>query len=165
LRSVQLYDPKIYSIILVKLGFGKDKDLLELMKKQVSSYKDIKMDISFKSEWATIELQKSTSESEKDFSDVSPELMKMKYDDLNKIVKKIREDIQPLAMEGCDTHVYNLFTTGTKDNAWLKTYSDMTFFFKDKKSDPSEILQTNIAYLNRILNSISLDFIARRLMR
>lgn len=152
MRSIHLYDPKIYSIILTRLGPSKEKELLALVKEEVRVVKDIKVDISFKSEWAVIELHKNTGQSDKEFSEISPELIKMGYDNLTYFSSKLKEKLKPLTSDGCEPHIYNLISTGTKDHAWMKTYSDMTFLFKDKKSDRSEILQTNISYLNRIMN-------------
>lgn len=151
MRSVLLYDSKIYSIILLKVVPESEKKLLSVIREQAPRMGDTKMDISFKSGWAIIELMKDASPSSKDFTEVSPEYLKMRYDEVSTISRKVMDKIGKFGMPGCHPHNYKLFTNGSRDNVWLKTYSDMTFLYKDRKADQPEILQTNISYLNRIL--------------
>ena len=151
MRSVSLYDSKIYSIILLRVSPDLEKELLSAIRREAPSIGDAKMDISFKSGWAVIELQKDASSSDKDFNEISPEYLKMKYDEIISVTRRIMDKIGKFSREGCVPHRYTLLTNGSRDNVWLKTYSDMTFLYKDKKTDQPEILQTNISYLNRII--------------
>ncbi len=129
-----------------------EKKFLTKMRKETPLIKDAKVDISIKSEWAVIELMMDASSSKEDFTEVSPEFLKMRYDEILKLSKRIMDKVQPFTDQGCKPYRYTIMINGSRDNAWLKTYSDMTFLYKDKRSEQSEILQTNISYLNRVIS-------------
>ncbi len=151
MRSVLLYDSKIYSIIILSVAPETERDILTVMKEEAPKMGDTKMDISFKSGWAVIELMKTASPTQKDVSEISPEYLKMRYDEIILLSRKVMERIGRFGRSGCRPHRYTILTNGSRDNVWLKTYSDMTFLYKEGEADQPEILQTNISYLNRIL--------------
>jgi hypothetical protein len=135
----------------MKFDPARQKEFLSLLKDQAPEIGDTKMDISFKSGFVIIELMGDASTAEKDFTDVTPEYLKLRFDESVSISKRIMERISRFGLDGNRPHRYTIFANGSRDNVWLKTYSDMTFLYKERNSEQSEILQTNISYLNRIL--------------
>jgi hypothetical protein len=152
LRTFKLYDPKIYSLILFNPGENDQKKVLGVLKSGFKAQKKVKPDISFKDGMAVIELMLDLNPNAKGPMDVSSDLIKLKCDEITKIRKGFMETILPLVKKGLKPHTYTLVTCGSNDRVWLRTFSDISFLYKDKKEEHLDILQTNITYLNRILN-------------
>ncbi|OYT46753.1 hypothetical protein B6U90_00320 [Thermoplasmatales archaeon ex4484_6] len=153
MRSVSLYDPKIYSLLMFRMPEASRAKVLDILKKKAPSMGSVKMDISSKEGWTVIELLLAASPSKKDFSDVSPEFLQNRYDEISRVARKIADLLSPLLTDKGKIYRYTIFSCGSRDNVWLKTYSDMSFMYKDSKVKGGEILQTNISYLNRLLNA------------
>lgn len=149
MRTFPLYDPKIYSFTLIK---EEDADkLLGQVGRFCSRYKDLKLDINQKDGWTIIELMMELEPGKKGTYNVSADLVKVRYDELLRRRKALLDTIKPL-MKGGGPENFTLVTSGSHNNVWLRTYSDMSFLYDEKGSmDKPDLLQSNITYLNRIL--------------
>jgi hypothetical protein len=153
LRTFPLYDPKIYSIIIFKPEEGKEKAVLKSLKKEFLLMKGVKCDISLKDNWGLLEISIDVDPKSKGPVEVSPDLIKVKYDEMAGHRKKVIERIQPLISEGGIVHYYTLVICGSSEKSWIKTYSDISFLYKERKQDEQvNLLQSNVSYLNRIMN-------------
>ncbi|MFO8050585.1 MAG: hypothetical protein R6V01_02660 [Thermoplasmatota archaeon] len=149
LRTFPLYDPKIYSFTLIK------EDNADILLKEVgrfcSGYKDLKLDIYRKEGWSIIELTMEIEPKKKGTYNVSADLIKVRFDELIRRRKALLEVIKP-HMKTSGPHNYTLVTSGSHNNVWLRTFSDMSFLYdENEKVDKPDLLQSNITHLNRIL--------------
>lgn len=151
MRTFPLYDPKVHSILLFRLPKGKEKEAQTLVSGELSAFDGNKLEVSFKGDWCLIEACRDAQSTSKDVSEVSPEMLKYRYDELMDLRRKLSERLNAIT-GGVRTYNYTLITCGSRDRIWLKTYSDVSFLYKDKADEGQDVLQTNIAYLNRILN-------------
>lgn len=152
MRTFKLYDPKIYSMILFHPGDNDQSKVREALKPHLKVQNNLKTDISFRDGMVLIELMMDLDPDTKGPMDVSPDLIKFRFDELTKVREGFLEGVQPLVKNELKAHTYTLVTCGSNDRVWLRTFSDITFLYKDKKEEHLDILQTNITYLNRILN-------------
>jgi hypothetical protein len=153
LRTFPLYDPKLYSIIIFKPQQGKEKDVLESLKNEFPKLKGVKCDLSLKDDWVLLEISLDIDPRSKGPADVSPDLIKVKYTEMDAYRKKITDRIQPFITKGGSIHNYTLVTCGSGEKAWIKTYSDISFLYKESRQDEHiNLLQSNVSYLNRIMN-------------
>jgi hypothetical protein len=153
LRTYPLYDPKIYSIVIFRSKEGEDVKSLDMIKKEFQGSKGIKCDITFKDSWWIIELSLQVSTESKGTVEVSPDLIKVKITELMEHKKKLVEKLQPFIIDGGEINHYTLVTCGSNEKVWMKTFSDISFLYKDsKQNERLDLLQSNISYLNRILN-------------
>ncbi|MEA3558181.1 MAG: hypothetical protein U9R75_02910 [Candidatus Thermoplasmatota archaeon] len=146
MRTFSLYDPKIYSFTFVR--GGEVDALVEQVKKTCRSFKDINLDINRRGGWIVIEIMADIQSGERGSVNVSADLIKVRYEAIVKVRKTILDNIKPHCGEHVP-HSYTMITSGSHDNVWLRTYSDMSFLYKEKEDRP-ELLQTNITHLNRI---------------
>lgn len=152
MRSVQLYDSKIYAVIIARIDPVKKADVMASIKKEAASLGEINFDMSRKGEFTVFELMAETSTSKEGVSDISMEFLKIKYEEILRSSKKIVETLGQFMLKGHKPHIYTLISSGSRDSQWLKTASDLSFLYKDKKKEQSEMFQTNISYLNRLIS-------------
>ena len=150
-RTFQVYDPKVYSYLIFKVREGKESSLADSLEQEFTLIKDFKTELSLKGGWAVIELMREVSPGGKVTSEVSPELLKIKYDESERDRKRVMDKAQPFLQKDTKPMQYTLFVCGSHDRIWMKTYSDMSFLYKEG-AEGMDLLQTNISYLNRSLN-------------
>ncbi|MBN1389473.1 MAG: hypothetical protein JXA22_02410 [Candidatus Thermoplasmatota archaeon] len=151
MRTFTLYDPKVYSIVLFKPGKDKEKRALELLKTIFPNIQGIKCDPSVKEDMIVIELSMDIQPNPKGPVEVSPDLLKVKYEEMAGHRRSITDKLRPFVDEGCSIHHYTLFTCAGNDKIWLKTYSDISFLYKESEEDHIDLHQSNISFLNRIM--------------
>ncbi|MGA1792392.1 MAG: hypothetical protein ACMUHM_00415 [Thermoplasmatota archaeon] len=152
MRTFTLYDPKVYSLILFRTEKDNEKKVLETLKSEFIKLKGIKCDVSLKEDWTVIELMLDILPEVKGTSDVSPDLVKVKFEEIGAHKKAVIEKLQPHIMKDSSIYNYNIFTCAGTEKVWLKTYSDISFLYKDRGDEHLDLLQSNISYLNRIMN-------------
>ncbi|MGA1872259.1 MAG: hypothetical protein ACMUHY_01180 [Thermoplasmatota archaeon] len=152
MRTFSLYDPKVYSLLLFRPKKDKTKQLLEMLKSEFMKFKGIKCDLSNKDEWTIIELMLDILPDVKGLAEVSPDLIKVKYEEISGYRKTINEKLLSFIETGSSVQHYTLFTCASNEKVWMKTYSDISFLYKDRDEDQLDVLQSNISYLNRIMN-------------
>ncbi|MCU0798302.1 MAG: hypothetical protein MUC62_01350 [Candidatus Thermoplasmatota archaeon] len=151
MRTFPLYDPKVYSILMFRLPKGREAEVQRTVGSELATLEGNKLEISYKGDWCIIESNRGAQSTAKDVSEVSPEMLKYRYDELMDLRRKLAEKLNVLT-GGVRTYNYTLITCGSRERVWLKTFSDVSFLYKDKIEEEQEVLQTNVAYLNRILN-------------
>ncbi|MGA1865848.1 MAG: hypothetical protein ACMUFK_00105 [Thermoplasmatota archaeon] len=149
-----MYGPKVYSIILFRPEKGKEKQILEFLRTNYPNTSGIKCDPSIKEDMVLIELSTEVQPDARGPVEVSPDLIKMKYDEITAYRKSIIEKLHPHMNNKGSTHFYNLFVCASNEKVWLRTYSDISFLYKerDRMEEDLDLLQSNISYLNRIMN-------------
>ncbi len=170
MRTFPLFDPKVYTFLFFKVKGGAEKDLISTIHREIRSLKGSKLDISFKEGWIVVEIMKEIMPDSVGERKISPDIFKLKYDEMNKIVKKTKDIITPVQRKEDEIFRYNLFTCGSKEAVWLQTYSDLSLFldkdesikerdqgkdikcFSPNEIKPAEMFQSNVTYLNRIMN-------------
>ncbi|MBN1538517.1 MAG: hypothetical protein JW939_00090 [Candidatus Thermoplasmatota archaeon] len=135
-------------------GKGKEKQVLEFLRTNYPNTQGIKCDPSMKEEMVLIELSMDVKPDAKGSVEVSPDLVKIKFEEITAYRRSITEKLHPYIDKGGSTHHYNLFVCASNEKVWLRTYSDISFLYKDKErlEDDLDLLQSNISYLNRIMN-------------
>ncbi len=152
MRTLTLYDPKIYSIFIFSLRESKEKELQGSLKRILDKDPALRGDISMKEGMAVLEVMMDIVPGSKGPVEISPDLLKIKTGEMAQKKKKVTETLTPFLKEGSRIHNYTLYTCGSNNRTWLRTYSNISFLYQEKKENNLDILQTNISYLNRILN-------------
>jgi len=169
MRTFPLIEPKVYSICTFKVTEGRSKEAVDAIKNILLPRKEAKFNIAQKDDWTVLEVMYDLCPGDQVFLDVTPDLFKMTHEKMTKPIKKILEALEGLLSESSGFNQFNLMTCGSTENAWLHTYSpasiligshedDTTKWLKRQYSTRSsgpiaeDLFQTNIAYLNRIMN-------------
>lgn len=159
MRTFALFDPKIYSLVIFKVKKKYEKKLLESIQKDLMSWKGIKIELSYKEGWTILEIIKEVNPGKHDFVNVSPDIFKLKFEESKRAINKAKEIISPYLPKGKTVHVFNLFTSGVKNPVWIKSQSDISFLYlgrevsgKESEGIQKDFYQSNISYLNRLLN-------------
>jgi len=159
LRTFQQFDPKVSGILLFRAKHGSEQEIASSVHKAVLGREGVKLEQSNREGWTVIEVTKDLSPDNQRFSSISPDLYKVRSDELKSIITRTKEGLSSYLADGSKITVVNLFTCGTKDSAWLRNYSDVTFLYKDgsgfetgMENISGETYQSNIAYLNRVMN-------------
>ncbi|MFW3145751.1 MAG: hypothetical protein ACMUIE_02945 [Thermoplasmatota archaeon] len=152
MRTFQLYDPKVYSLTILNHTTKKGDPLLNAFKTELHRFKGVKCDFSSKEGWTIIELMKEINPEAKGSTEVSVDHLKIKHDELMAARKALVDIISSSLSKDITPYNFTLFTSGSHNSVWLKTYSDMSFLYSEHDDDRLEILQTNITQLNRVLN-------------
>lgn len=159
MRSFSVFDPRIYSLLIFKAKRGREKNLVQSLQSGLALSGGSKVDISYKDGWTVVEVSTEISKRGADYSTVSPDIFKIKYDEHKKILRRTREMVNSSIPQGKKAHSYNLFTCGSNDRAWMSSPNDVSLFYMESDISEEEairvqkdVYQSNISYLNRMMN-------------
>ncbi len=162
MRTFPLFDPKIYSISIFKLKEGEDAKVQEIIQNLFLKRKDVKLNIMKKEKWSVIEIVMDIQRGGHVIVEVTPDLFKIQYDNIKLMNRSLKDALAPFIIEDCGHYNFNLMTCGSRDNIWMHNYSTASLLIDDDDDAPfiggeattpqENIFQTNIAYLNRIMN-------------
>ncbi|MGA1821152.1 MAG: hypothetical protein ACMUIG_01340 [Thermoplasmatota archaeon] len=159
MRTFALFDPKIYSLVIFKVKKKYENKLLDTIQKDLMSWKGIKVELSYKEGWTILEIIKEVNPGKSDFVSVSPDIFKLKFEESKRAINKAKEIITPYLSKSDSIHVFNLFTSGVTSPVWIKSQSDVSFLYlgrevsgKEAEGIQKDFYQSNISYLNRLLN-------------
>jgi 2-phospho-L-lactate guanylyltransferase (CobY/MobA/RfbA family) len=151
-RTFTQFDPKVSGLIIFKSKHGSDRALFDILQKNVWGKDGTKMDLTQREGWTIIEISKDLTNENQKFVSISPDLYKLKADEIKPVITKARELVQQFIAEGSRISTVGLYTCGTRDSAWLRNYSDVTFLYKDGSSNETgmenltgETYQSNVA--------------------
>ncbi len=162
MRTFPLFDPKIYSISVFKLKEGEDGKAQEIIQNLFLKRKDIKLNVIKKDQWSVVEIAMDIQRGGPVIVEVTPDLFKIQFDNLKLLNKSVRDALASFIIKDCGYYNFNLMTCGSRDNIWMHNYSTASLLIDDDDDAPfiggeattpqENIFQTNIAYLNRIMN-------------
>jgi hypothetical protein len=156
-RTFQQFDPFVSAVIVFRSRSSSDAALDASLRKDLPVPEGARVEISTRDGWRLLEITSEMAVGPGRMSQISPDLYRSKLDEMNIAIGKAKDIIAPHVPKGVRTSSTILFGCGTRDSAWLKNYSDISFLYKEKggslesEGARGEIYQTNIAYLNRIL--------------
>ena len=154
-----MFDPRIYSLLIFKTARGREKKLIQSVLSRIKTSGDGKVEVTYKEGWTIIEVCNDIMKKGAEYSKVSPDIFKLKYEENRKLLRRAKEIVTPYLNDGREPHSYNIFTCGSNDRAWMGSPNDISFFYMEKKVNEDEnfelqknIYQSNISYLNRMMN-------------
>ena len=162
MRTFPLFDPKIYSISIFKLKEGEDAKVQEILQNLFLRRKDVKFNIMKKEKWSVVEIAMDIQKGGHVIVEVTPDLFKIQYDNIKLMNRSLKDALHPFIVKDSGHYNFNLMTCGSRENIWMHNYSTASLFIDDDDDAPfiggeattpqENIFQTNIAYLNRIMN-------------
>ncbi len=162
MRTFPLFDPKIYSISVFKLNEGERGKAQEIIQNLFLKRKDIKLNVIEKDDWSVVEITMDIQRGGHVVVEVTPDLFKIQFDNIKLLNRSLRDALVPFVIKDCGHYNFNLMTCGSRDNIWMHNYSTASLLIDDDEDAPfigggatppqENIFQTNIAYLNRIMN-------------
>jgi len=159
LRTFPQFDPRISILLFMKVKKGDHGELEGSLRKELWSKDDRKIEVTQKEGWHIVEIIEELTKDSARAVSISPDLYKVKLEELKPVVTRVKEMMAPFIEEESKIHTGTVLSCGTKDTLWLKNYSDVSFLYKEvprMSGDPihlrGEVHQSNIQYLNRIMN-------------
>ncbi len=163
MRTFPLFDPKIYSISIFKLKEGEDGKVQEIIQNLFLKRKDVKFNIMKKDNWSVVEIAMDIQRGGHVIVEVTPDLFKIQYDNMKLMNRTLKDSLTSYIVKDSRHYNFNLMTCGSRDNIWMHNYSAASLLMDDDDDDApfiggeqttiqENIFQTNIAYLNRIMN-------------
>jgi hypothetical protein len=157
MRTFNQLHPIASSILAFKVRPGAESELESSLKKEIMIVAGTRVEVTARAGWNVLEISKEVSPGAERNAQISPDLYRTRLDELGPMAKKAREVIGRSTADGTSIYEATILTCGTRDSAWLKNYSDISYLYKERggpqgtSSIQGEVYQTNIAYLNRIL--------------
>ncbi|MCK5772556.1 MAG: hypothetical protein KAH57_02085 [Thermoplasmata archaeon] len=162
MRTFPLFDPKIYSISIFKLKKGEDGKVHDVVQNLFLKRKDVKFNIIKKDNWSVVEIAMDVQKGGHVIVEVTPDLFKIQYDNMKLMNRTLKDSLASYVVKDSRHYNFNLMTCGSRDNIWMHNYSaasllmdgddDVPFIGGEQTTIQENIFQTNIAYLNRIMN-------------
>ncbi len=162
MRTYPLFDPKIYSISIFKLKEGEDGKVQKIVQNLFLKRKDVKLNITKKEKWSVVEIAMDIQRGGPVIVEVTPDLFKIQYDNIKLLSRSLKDALASFIVKDCGHYNFNLMACGSRDDVWMHNYSTVSLLMDNdddgpfvgvEASTPQEnLFQTNIAYLNRIMN-------------